>query len=159
MLTVMSVNLRYGASGDRWPGLAELAAHTAKAGSASSADINHQPPGDREPPWDDVPAHDRSARTVASDPGLRANHIVGQILARGDLIDVAAYLADQRDDPSLRAWTGQIGKVRTDQMHITKDLLPALVDYQRIDAKPGSDHDAVVAVLDPAKTPATPDTA
>ncbi|MFD7161156.1 hypothetical protein ACFV9C_41685 [Kribbella sp. NPDC059898] len=114
-------------------------------------DINHIPPGDTEPPWDEVPAHDRSARTVPGDPVLRANHIVGQVLARGDLVDVAAHLADKHSDPGLRAWTGHIGKVRTDQVHITKALLPALTGYRTAATAPWSDHDAVVTVLDPAQ--------
>lgn len=101
-------------------------------------------------PWEQVPAHNRSARIVADDPLLRANHIVGQVLSRGDLIDVAAHLADQRNVPSLRGWTGHIGMVRTGQIHTTKALLPALVDYSRVDTQPWSGHDAVMAVLDPA---------
>lgn len=128
-------------------------AHRTGGHGLIGGDINHVPPGDTEPPWDQVPAHDRAARTVAADPVPRANHIVGQVLARGDLVDVAAHLADQRNDTSLRAWTGHIGMVRTDQIHITKALLPALVDYQRIDTKPWSDHDAVVATLDLERLP------
>ncbi|SEP53956.1 hypothetical protein [Amycolatopsis saalfeldensis] len=162
-LTVLSAHLS--------PDSADLAAqeaqvlirHVHRTGGYGilGGDINHVPPGDAEPDWSKVPPHDRAARTVVADPVLRANHAVGHVLARGDLIDVAAHLADQRHDPTLRAWTGHIGMVRTDQIHITRKLLPALIDYRRIEARPFSDHDAVVAEFDPDKLPlpATADSA
>lgn len=123
-------------------------AHRAGGCGIIAGDINHIPPGDQEPPWDEIPAHDRSARSVANDPIPRANHIVGYTLARGRLVDVAAHLADQRNDPSLRAWTGHIGKVRTDQAHVTEQLLPALADYWTVPMAPYSDHDGIVVCLD-----------
>jgi endonuclease/exonuclease/phosphatase family metal-dependent hydrolase len=123
-------------------------AHRTGSHGIIAGDINHIPPGDLEPPWDEIPAHDRSARSVVEDPVLRANHIVGQTLTRGRLVDVAAHLADQRNDLSLRAWTGHIGKVRTDQAHITEQMVPALVDYWTVPMAPYSDHDGVVVRLD-----------
>lgn len=122
-----------------------------------AGDINHVPLGDEEPPWDQVSATDRAARTIASDPVLRANRSVGQVLARGDLVDVAAYLADVRTDPSLRAPTGHDGQLRGDQFWVTKRLQPAVVDYRRIstwvDGVELSDHDAAVIELDPSLLP------
>jgi protein gp37 len=35
-------------------------------------------------------------------------------------MDVAAHLGQKRNDPSLRTWTGHIGKVHTDQAHLTE---------------------------------------
>lgn len=118
-------------------------------------DINHVAPGDPEPPWDQVSPADRASRTIASEPELRANRSVGQVLARGDMVDVAAHLADLRDEPELRAPTGHDGQLRGDQIHVTKRLAPAIIDCRRVstwvDDVELSDHDAVVAVLDPAR--------
>lgn len=117
-----------------------------------AGDVNHVPLGDPEPPWEEISATDRAARTIASDPVLRANRAVGQVLARGDLVDVAAHLADIRNDPSLRAPTGHDGQLRGDQIWVTKRLAPAVIDYRRISTRVDdvelSDHDAVVATLD-----------
>lgn len=117
-----------------------------------AGDINHVPLNDPEPPWDLVTPADRASRTIASETPLRANRIVGQVLARGELVDAAAHLAEAGDEPELRAPTGHDGQLRGDQIHITWGLLPALVDYRRIttwvDDVELSDHDAVVAVLD-----------
>jgi endonuclease/exonuclease/phosphatase family metal-dependent hydrolase len=114
-----------------------------------AGDINHIPPGDTAPPWDQVPPHDRVARSVIDADGTRyLNTIVGRTLADGALVDVAAHLAEVRKDPGLRAWTGSTGMVRTDQIHITELLLPALVDYWTVAMGDLSDHDGVVARLD-----------
>ncbi|MEV6602797.1 hypothetical protein [Kutzneria sp. NPDC051319] len=123
-------------------------AHRAGGLGLIAGDINHIPPGDEPPPWDEIPAHDRSARSVVSDPELRPDHSVGYTLARGRLVDVAGHLADIRSDPSLRRWTGHVGKVRTDQVHLTERLVPALVDYWTVPMEPWSDHDGVVVTLD-----------
>lgn len=111
-------------------------------------DLNHVPPGDREPDWEQVTAPNRASRTILGQTPLRADTSVGQALAAGDLVDVAAHLADVRGDPSLRAWTAPDGQLRCDQFHLTPALLPALVDYQRVDTGEDSDHDGVVMVLD-----------
>lgn len=116
-------------------------------------DVNHVPLGDEEPPWEKVSDTDRAARTIASEPVLRANRSVGYVLARGGLIDVAAHLAEERGDPSLRATTGHDGQLRGDQLHCTRSLLPMLTDYYRVSTRDHhgiaySDHDAVVATFD-----------
>jgi hypothetical protein len=58
-------------------------------------DLNHAPLGDAEPEWSQVSGADRGARIVASDPQLRADRFLGLVLARGDMVDVVAHLADK----------------------------------------------------------------
>lgn len=130
-------------------------AHRARASDPAggygivAGDINHIPPGDQPPPWDQLPPHDRVARGMVDEDGnRRPNTIVGRTLADGSLVDVAAHLADQREDPDLRAGTGRDGTVRIDQIHITDLLLPALKDYWTVPMGDLSDHDGVVARLD-----------
>ena len=133
-------------------------AHRAGEYGILAGDMNHIPPGDEPPPWDEIPAHNRVARSVIDDDheNLRANHVVGHTLARGGMVDVAAHLADERDDPSLRAWTAHEGKVRVDQVHLTEALLPALDDYWTVPMGVWSDHDGVVVRLDLKRLDATP---
>lgn len=120
-----------------------------------AGDINHVPVGDNEPPWDQVSPADRASRTIASEPELIANRAVGQVLTRGDMVDVGAHLADVRNDPSLRAPTGHDGQLRGDQIWVTKRLAPTVLDYRRIstwvDGGELSDHDAVVIELDTSR--------
>lgn len=95
-----------------------------------------------------MPAAGSAARALLVDGEVRANRAVGQALAVGGLVDAAGRLAEDRDDPTLRAPTAPAGRVRTDQIHLTARLASGLVDYRRIAGAPWSDHDAVVAVLD-----------
>lgn len=113
-------------------------------------DMNHPPLGDPDPDWQAVRPYNRSARTVPTDPGepLRGNTIVGQIAHRADLTDIAAHKADTLDDQSLRAPTGHHGLIRVDWMLTTPAVLPAVEDYQRIDTRPHTDHDATAITLD-----------
>lgn len=76
-----------------------------------------------------------------------SNLLVGQVLRNAGMVDVAAYLADQRDEPALRAPTGVHGGVRVDQAHVTAALVPAISDYQRIDPAGHSDHYGIVCTL------------
>ncbi len=104
-------------------------------------DINHVPLGDPEPDWGSVQPYNRSSRALRSPDGtLKANRIVGEKLSLADLTDVAAHLADQRSDQSLRAVTARHGGVRVDQFHVTPPLVPAVLDYRRVDPGPYSDH-------------------
>lgn len=115
-------------------------------------DINHCAPGDSEPDWDSVPPYNRSSRChrrhrPSSEP-FRANHIVGQTLADGDLRDVAAHLAtDNPCSGELRAPTGR-GGVRVDQIWVTANMVEAVLGYRQIDTGRASDHNAIVVTLD-----------
>jgi endonuclease/exonuclease/phosphatase family metal-dependent hydrolase len=113
-----------------------------------AGDINHVPLGDPAPVWDEVSAPDRAARAVVVDGELRPNYAVGHVFAAGAMTDVAAHLAEQHGDPTLRAITGWAGQVRTDQVHVTAPLVPAVTGYRSIDMRPFTDHAAVVVDLD-----------
>ncbi|MFA1539908.1 hypothetical protein [Actinomadura monticuli] len=154
------------------PGLtvisAHLTAYSAEAGAVEAqrmvarlhryggrgilgGDINNMPLGDAEPDWVAAPPHNRSARCLARtspDGPWRGNRVVGEVLARADLVDVAAYVADTQDRPELRAATGH-GGVRVDQFHVTASVRDAVLGYEQLAA--ASDHDAIVMRLDPAR--------
>ncbi|MGW2998707.1 endonuclease/exonuclease/phosphatase family protein [Streptomyces sp. NPDC001155] len=112
-------------------------------------DINHMPLGDEEPDWSLVPPYNRSSRChrrkSPTDPWI-GNRLVGEVFRDGDMTDVAAHLADSRPDPSLRALTGKGGQIRTDQFHVTPALVPAIVDYWRVNTN--ADHYGTVATFD-----------
>lgn len=109
-------------------------------------DINHPPAdGDGGLDWSTVHPYNRSSRTLRMPDGtLKANTIVGDTLARGDLTDVALHLGR-----GLRP-TGH-GGLRVDQAHVTPHLLPAVTDLRVVDTGEASDHDAVVVDLDLAR--------
>jgi endonuclease/exonuclease/phosphatase family metal-dependent hydrolase len=140
-----------------------VATRTHRYGGAGimGGDFNSFPIGDPEPDWERVQPYNRMIRAVPSivpgdDPQWRdkvtwrGNPIVGQALACCDMVDVAAYLADQRGDPSLRAPTGVHGRLRVDQFHVTAAMRPAIVDYWQVDTQGFSDHHAIVTVIDTA---------
>ncbi|MEU8272491.1 endonuclease/exonuclease/phosphatase family protein [Sphaerisporangium sp. NPDC049002] len=113
-------------------------------------DLNSCPVGDPEPPWAEVQPYNRMIRCLpreTPDEPWRANTIVGRTLTDGQMIDVAAHLADLRGDVSLRAATGR-GRVRVDRFHVTAALRDAVVDYWRVDPDGASDHWGIVTVLD-----------
>src|SRR5258708_31545932 len=93
----------------------------------------------------------RCVRRSSPDEPWRADTIVGQTLRDGDLTDVAAYLADARDDIALRVPTGKAGLIRTDQIHVTPALVPAIRDYRLLESG-FSDHHGLVATLDLTQT-------
>lgn len=92
----------------------------------------------------------RCVRRSSLDERWRADTIVGQTLRDGDLTDVAAYLADARDDTALRAPTAKAGLVRTDRIHVTPALVPAIRDYRQF-ASEFSDHHGLVATFNLAQ--------
>jgi endonuclease/exonuclease/phosphatase family metal-dependent hydrolase len=116
-----------------------------------SGDINHVPLGDLEPDWTLVQPYNRTSRCLprisADDPWL-GNRIVGQVFRDGEFTDVAAYFADQLQDPSLRRPTGKAGLLRVDQAHVTPALVPALREYRRVDPGERSDHYGIAFALD-----------
>lgn len=128
-----------------------LAARLFKTGGVGvlAGDINHCTFDDPEPAWDQVPPYNRSARCLRreGDEPWRSNRIVGQTLRDADLTDVAAFLADQRGDSSLRTATGKTGLIRVDQVHVTPALAPAIRDYRLLDSD-FSDHLGLIASLD-----------
>ncbi|WP_433464045.1 hypothetical protein [Spirillospora sp. CA-128828] len=114
-------------------------------------DINHCPPGDTEPDWDSVPPYNRSSRChrrhLPPQEPFRANHIVGQTLADGDLHDVAAHLAtDNPSSTELRAPTGH-GGIRVDQVWVTANMVNTVLGYRQIDTGRASDHNAIVVTF------------
>lgn len=113
-----------------------------------AGDLNHTPVDDPEPDWSQVPAHNRSSRTVLDEGPLRANRKMARALERAELIDVAAHLAEKRDAPELRAPTGVWGGIRVDQMHVTPDLGEAITDYARLEHYDRTDHHPIRADVD-----------
>jgi endonuclease/exonuclease/phosphatase family metal-dependent hydrolase len=121
-------------------------------------DVNHCPLGDPEPPWGQIPAYNRSSRTLTGPDGRpRSNTIVGEVLHTGGLVDVAAHLAETRGEPALRRHTGA-GLVRVDQVHVTPAVLPGVLDYRTVDPHGLSDHWGLVCTLDTARISASPQT-
>lgn len=117
-------------------------------------DINHLPLDDPEPDWSLVQSHNRAGRchrrTHPGEP-WRGNRLVGEVFRDGEMTDVAGHLADLQQDPFLRQPTAVAGHIRVDQFHVTPALVPALVDYRLVDTGDGSDHDGVVATVDPGQ--------
>ncbi|MGF0173188.1 hypothetical protein ACQF36_22605 [Streptomyces sp. Marseille-Q5077] len=114
-------------------------------------DINHMPLGDEEPDWSLIQAHNRAARCLRRehpDEPWRGNRVVGQVLRDGEMTDVAAHLAELQEDSSLREPTGKAGRLRVDQCHITPPLVPALLDYWRVDPGDHADHYGIAVTLD-----------
>lgn len=109
-------------------------------------DVNAPPLGDESPSWEKLPAYNIAARAVLEQGPLRPNLDVGHTLKHAGLVDVAAHLADQRNDPSLRHPTGA-GRIRVDQVHVTHDLADGLLDYQLLDAEGLSDHVPILVKL------------
>jgi endonuclease/exonuclease/phosphatase family metal-dependent hydrolase len=114
-----------------------------------AGDINHPAFDDEEPDWSKVKPYNRSARCArrTGNEPWRSNRIVGQTLRDAELTDIAAHLADQRGEDSLRAPTGKAGLLRVDQVHVTPALVPAIRDYRRLES-PFSDHHGVVCEFD-----------
>jgi hypothetical protein len=111
-------------------------------------DANHLPLGDEEPNWNEPPfdAPWRAAGAEQLPDGTwRSLRTPGKKFLAAGLIDVAAQLAEQRADASLRRPTS--GAVRDDQFHISPRLRPALRDYAVIDHH-HSDHVTVEITLD-----------
>jgi endonuclease/exonuclease/phosphatase family metal-dependent hydrolase len=114
-------------------------------------DLNHPPLGDPEPDWSRIQPYNRMGRCLprsGPDDPHRSDTIVGQTLYTGDFTDVAAYVSDQRKDPSLRRPTGRHGGIRVDQIHVTPGLRPAIVDASRQDTGASSDHYGVGGTFD-----------
>jgi|GEM_PF-6106565 len=83
------------------------------------------------------------------------NEDVAQRFIIGEMVDVAAYLADITGDGSYRAPTGVFGEMRVDQIHVVRALQGTIAGYGRVDprhpAAPGglvSDHWGVWCDLD-----------
>ncbi|MFE7125000.1 hypothetical protein [Streptomyces sp. NPDC057617] len=114
-------------------------------------DINHPPLGDDEPDWSLVQPYNRASRChrrTSPDEPWRGDRVVGEVFRDAEFTDVAAHVADVREDSSLRAPTGKAGLIRTDQAHVTPALKPAIKDYWTVDTGTHSDHDGVVFTLD-----------
>ena len=128
-----------------------LAARLYRAGGIGmlAGDINHPTFDDPEPDWTRVPPYNRASRCVrrTGDEPWRSNRVVGQSLRDADLTDVAAHLADLRQDPGLRAATGKAGLIRVDQVHVTLALRPAIRDYRMVESS-FSDHHGLLATFD-----------
>jgi hypothetical protein len=89
-------------------------------------DINHLPVSpdlDPDPDWSSVPPYNRSSRTIAGSRWT-GDRIVGETLGQGDLVDVAACLAEQHGDFTLCGPTGIHGGIRVDQFRVTRALAP-----------------------------------
>jgi endonuclease/exonuclease/phosphatase family metal-dependent hydrolase len=113
-----------------------------------AGDINHLAVGDPEPDWSGpLPPPNLASRTLLRPDGtVTGNRCVGEVLARGQMTDAAAWRAELTGDQSLRAPTG--ANLRVDQVHLTPPLVPALTGCQRIETKDLSDHAAVTVTLD-----------
>lgn len=111
-----------------------------------AGDINHTPfDGDGGLDWSTVQPYNRSSRTTGTpETGLVPDRQVAEVFARADLTDVALHLR-----------TGVVptgkGGLRVDQAHVTRPLLPAVVDLNVVDTGDLSDHQAVVVDLDLAR--------
>lgn len=114
-------------------------------------DLNHGALEGPEPPWDEVPEHNRASRTILDqdDPErIRLDRRVGLALTRGGLVDVAARVADRDGNAGALAHTGVHGKIRVDQCWVTGALAPAIADYERLDHQGVTDHHPVQIDLD-----------
>lgn len=114
-------------------------------------DINHVPLGDEEIDWTLVKPYNRTSRCHRRknlDEPWVGNRVVGETFRDGEFVDVAAHVADLREDPSLRAFTGKGGLLRVDQAHVTQALVPAVEDYWRVDPGDHSDHYGLAWTLD-----------
>jgi hypothetical protein len=81
-------------------------------------DINHMPLGDPVPDWSRVQPYNRASRCLRRESPTapwRGNRIVGETFRDGEFTDVGGYIADLRQDPSLRKPTGKAGLLRVDQ--------------------------------------------
>jgi endonuclease/exonuclease/phosphatase family metal-dependent hydrolase len=118
-----------------------------------AGDINHPTLDDEEPDWTLVQPYNRTSRCLrregADDPWI-SNRIVARTFRDGEFTDIAAHLADQRQDPSLRRPTGKAGLLRVDQVHVTPALVPAVTDYRVVESD-YSDHRGLVFTLDLAR--------
>lgn len=89
-----------------------------------AGDINHMPLGDPEIDWTLVQPYNRTSRChrrKTPDEPWAGNRVVGETFRDGEFTDVAAYLADLRADPTLRAETAN-----TDCCEWTKRTSPLL---------------------------------
>lgn len=115
-----------------------------------AGDLNHGPLVGPEPDWDQVPEHNLASRTIL-DPTRPDEHLldrrVGLALTRGKLTDVAAHQAEATDTPELLAYTGVYGRLRTDQVWVTRQLVPAIGGYERLDHRGATDHHPVAVDL------------
>ncbi|MCX5238989.1 hypothetical protein OG824_27695 [Streptomyces prunicolor] len=112
-------------------------------------DMNYLVLGDPEPDWLRFQPHNRVARCLPrTGPDARwiGDRAVGEVFRDGEMTDVAAHLADLRQDPGYRTPTG--GGIRLDQFHVTPALRPAIVDYHLVDTGADSDHDGALVTLD-----------
>lgn len=113
-------------------------------------DLNHGPLVGPEPNWEEVPEHNRASRTIL-DPDrpdvLRLDRRVGLALTRGGLVDVAAHLAAATGEEDLLAHTGVHGKLRVDQAWVTRQLVPAIRGYERLDHRGVTDHHPIAVDL------------
>jgi endonuclease/exonuclease/phosphatase family metal-dependent hydrolase len=123
-----------------------------------AGDINHPPLGDPEPDWTKIQPYNRMARCLpvtSPDDPWQANTIVGQTLYSGGFTDVAAHIADQNNDPTLRQPTGKHGGIRADQILVTPALRRAIAGSFRRDTTAYTDHHAVGADIDLAQADLT----
>lgn len=67
----------------------------------AAGDFNAVPPGDVEPPWDDIPRYKRS-QTIVDGDGVRADRSVGQRLERAGPVDAARAYADRAGEEPMR---------------------------------------------------------
>ncbi|SIO87192.1 endonuclease/exonuclease/phosphatase family protein [Nocardiopsis sp. JB363] len=93
-----------------------------------------------------LPAHNRSARVEArpgpATPVLELDHVV----RLAGLVDPAAYLYTQTQEPRLIEATGR-GGLRVDRYALTSDLVEGVVDCHPVDGQGLSDHVPVLLTL------------
>lgn len=114
-------------------------------------DLNHLPLEGPEPPWDEIPEHNRASRTVLDQDrpdDLVGDRRVGVVLTRSGLVDAAAHHAHTCGDRGVFAPTGVHGKTRVDQVWVSRVLAAAITGYERLDHRGVTDHHPVLAELD-----------
>ncbi len=102
------------------------------------------------------PPHLRPARMRRRYDGrLTPNYDVHDALTAIGMVDIAVHLPAGRRDPRELAPTGINGGGRVDRIYVSGELAPAAWGYAQCDTG-GSDHQAVMAVLDLSHVTAVP---
>jgi endonuclease/exonuclease/phosphatase family metal-dependent hydrolase len=109
-----------------------------------AGDFNDPGLGDPPVDWESLPGY----KTVRHGPDDQA---AARVLQQAGLIDVAAFLSDQRNEAALRAPTAGFGHhstpIRCDRILVSTPLVPAIANYWRV-TQDDSDHHLIVAELD-----------
>ena len=114
-------------------------------------DLNHLALEGPEPPWDEIPDHNRASRTILDQDNpddVVGDRRVGLVLTRSGLVDAAAHHAHTFGDQGAFAPTGVHGKTRVDQVWVSRVLAAAITGYERLDHRDVTDHHPVLVDLD-----------